>query len=131
MIFLIFFFDELKKAVPSNSKRIAAMLYRLNEYQLVLLSNYFEESQRNRLSIMGINKFFTEYYGEKIIKPNKEAYISASGIYKPNECLIIGDDKKLDIDIPRELGFNTIFINETGDIKSVEEITPMLIKKIK
>lgn len=46
------------------------MLSSLGDYELVLLSNYFEESQRNRLTAMRINDYFSEYYGEKIIKPN-------------------------------------------------------------
>ncbi len=128
--FLNIFFEELKKAIPPNPYKIAEMLYRLNEYELVLLSNYFEESQRNRLNAMGINKLFSEYYGEKTIKPNEKAYIDSAGIYHPSECLIVGDDKLLDIDIPKKLGFNTLFVNPNGDINSVEEITPQLIKKI-
>lgn len=128
--FLEIFFDELKSAVPSNSKKLFEMLNSLKDYELVLISNFFEESQRNRLKTMGINGLFSEYYGEKIIKPNKNVYINSSGIYKPSECLIVGDDKKLDIDIPQKMGFNTLFVNETGDIKSVEEITPELIDKL-
>ena len=42
---------------------------------------------------MGINDYFTEYYGEKIIKPNIEVYNQAKGIYIPQECIIVGDDK--------------------------------------
>ena len=129
-VFLEIFFEELKKAIPTNSYNINKILYNLGDYELVLLSNFFEVSQRNRLEAMGINKYFSEYYGEKIIKPNKEVYIDCSGRYNNNECLIIGDDKKLDIDIPKQMGFNTLFINELGDIKSVEEITPKLIKKL-
>lgn len=128
--FLEIFFEELKKATPLYSNGIFEMLSELKEYELVLLSNYFEESQRNRLKVMGINEFFSEYYGEKMIKPNKEVYLSAAGSYKPCECLIVGDDKILDIDIPKKLGFQTLFINEFGDLKSVEEITPQLIKKL-
>lgn len=128
--FLEIFFQELRKAIPENAEKIKSMLAAMNEYELVLLSNYFEESQRNRLKVMGINEFFSEYYGEKMIKPNKEVYLSAAVSYKPCECLIVGDDKILDIDIPKKLGFQTLFINEFGDLKSVEEITPQLIKKL-
>ena len=80
---------------------------------------------------MGINDFFSAYYGEKIIKPNELAYKSAQGMYKSYECLIVGDDKKLDIDIPKKLGFKTIYVNKKGDINSVEELSPKLIKKLK
>lgn len=129
--FLEIFFDELKRAIPSSSKRISNMLSSLKDYELVLLSNYFEESQRNRLTSMEINQYFSEYYGEKIIKPNIDAYISSAGLHKPSECVIIGDDKKLDIDIPKKLGFHTIYVSESGDIKNVEDLGVDLIRKIK
>lgn len=78
---------------------------------------------------MGINDYFTEYHGEKIIKPNIEAYQNAIGTHKSNESVIIGDDKKLDIDIPKSLGLKTIYVNLPGDIESVEQLSPDLIKK--
>lgn len=127
--FLEIFFNELKNAVPEDSSKVKDMLDSLTDYELVLLSNYFEESQRNRLTTMGINDYFTEYYGEKIIKPNIEVYNQAKGIYIPQECIIVGDDKMLDIEIPQSLGFKTIYVNETGNVKTVEEITPQLVKK--
>ena len=117
-----------KKKPELVEKCISSWKINLKDYELVLLSNYFEESQRNRLCAMGINDFFIEYYGEKIIKPNEEVYINAAGPYKPRECIIVGDDKLLDIDIPYYLGFNTIYVNEKGDIKNVEDITLKLIK---
>ena len=72
--FLNYFFDELKTAVPPDNRRLYEILASLKGYELVLLSNYFEESQRNRLTAMGINDYFSEYYGESIIKPNELAY---------------------------------------------------------
>jgi len=112
--FLEIFFHELRKAIPENAEKIKSMLATMNEYELVLLSNYFEESQRNRLTAMGINDYFSEYYGER----------QAQGIYQPSECVIVGDDKRLDIDVPKSLGFKTIYVNENGDIKRVEELSP-------
>lgn len=128
--FLEIFFQELRKAIPENAEKIKSMLAAMNEYELVLLSNYFEESQRNRLTAMGINDYFSEYYGESIIKPNELSYRQAQGIYQPSECVIVGDDKRLDIDVPKSLGFKTIYVNENGDIKKVEELFPRLIKKL-
>ena len=128
--FLEIFFQELRKAIPENAEKIKSMLAAMNEYELVLLSNYFEESQRNRLTAMGINDYFSEYYGESIIKPNELAYRQVQGIYQPSECVIVGDDKRLDIDVPKSLGFKTIYVNENGDIKRVEELSPRLIKKL-
>ena len=128
--FLSLFFAELKKAVPNDSKRIFDILSSLRDYELVILSNYFEESQRNRLKAMVINDFFTEYHGEKIIKPYSEAYLGAAGPHKPSECIIVGDDKELDIDIPKKMGFNTIWVHREGDISHINELSADLIKKI-
>ena len=127
--FLQIFFDELKSAVSANGEQIKAMLDNLNDYELVLLSNYFEISQRNRLSTMGINDYFIEYYGEKLIKPNPEVYLEAASKNAPGECIIVGDDKKLDIDTPKSLGFKTIYVNPQGDIEKVEQINKELIKQ--
>lgn len=128
--FLEIFFQELKNAIPKDSDKIKEMLSSLGDYELVLLSNYFEESQRNRLTAMGINDYFSEYHGEKIIKPNELSYRSAQWLHKPSECVIVGDDKKLDIDIPKTLGFNTIYVSKDGDINAVEELSPSLIKRL-
>ena len=46
---------------------------------------------------MKIGKYFSECYGEKLIKPNKQAYLSACGNKNPSECVMIGDDIYLDI----------------------------------
>ena len=128
--FLNYFFDELKTAVPPDNRRLYEILASLKGYELVLLSNYFEESQRNRLRTMGINDFFTEYHGEKRVKPHIEAYLSAAGPYKPSECLIIGDDKELDINIPSRLGFNTLYVHADGDIKHINDLSLEMIKRI-
>lgn len=128
--FLDIFFQELKTAIPKDNSNIIKMLSTLKDYELVLLSNFFEVSQRNRLINMGINHFFNEYYGEQITKPNKEAYLKAMGSHSPHECLIVGDNYQLDISIPQKIGLHTIFIHPNGNIKSVAEITPKLIKQL-
>ena len=65
-------------AIPDNNEELIKTIEQLSKkYELVLLSNYFEESQRGRLKNIGINKYFTEYYGEKICKPNRQAFIEA------------------------------------------------------
>ena len=107
-----------------------------NVYELVLLTNYFSESQLNRLNNMGNVHFFIECYGEKLIKPNFDAYISACGKYTPCECVIIGDDILLDIEQAQKVVLNTIFVNtkniknytiKTFEVQKVEEINVDLI----
>ena len=126
--FLEIFFQELRKAIPKNTKGIKSMLSGLSDYELVLLSNYFEESQRNRLTSMGINDFFIEYYGESIIKPNELAYRQAQGIYKPGECVVVGDDKRLDIDVPKSLGFKSESFNNKYIIVKISNPKPYIGK---
>ena len=111
------FFTHLKEAIPKNNNDVKETIaYLSTKYELVLLSNYFETSQRNRLEKMGINKYFSEFYGEKKIKPQKEAYLFATGSNNIDECLIIGDNLELDIKKPLELGFKTILISANKNI---------------
>lgn len=114
--FLSSFFKNLKEVVPLSFSDVQETIAYLSEkYELVLLSNYFEESQRNRLETMGVNKYFKEYYGEIIIKPYKEAYLLACGNHQPSSCAIIGDHVELDCKIPKELGFYTILFSEESN----------------
>lgn len=131
------FFDELKTCIPPRNELLIDIIHKLSQqYELVLLTNYFAQSQLNRLNNMGIGKYFSECYGEKIIKPNKQAYLSACGNRKPNECVMIGDDIYLDITRAKQEGLNTIFVNskkievkpEIGlVVNSVEEISKKMI----
>lgn len=137
--FIDVFFDELKFCIPDRNENLINKIEELSKnYELVLLTNYFGISQMNRLNNMGIGKFFTEVYGEELIKPNKSAYINACGYNKPKECIMIGDDLVLDIENAKNLGLNTIFVNsknvkdvnlDTIIVQSVEEIDSELINR--
>lgn len=114
--FLDKFFENLRMAVPSEYKEVEeTILYLSRKYELVLLSNFFEVSQRNRLEEMGISKYFNEFYGQNIIKPNKEVYKEACGNNLPFECIMIGDNIELDIKVPSMLGLRTILISSKED----------------
>jgi FMN phosphatase YigB (HAD superfamily) len=136
--FLDIFFDNLKYAIPKNNELLINCISELaSSYELVLLTNFFRESQMNRLNNMGIGSFFNYCYGEELIKPNKQAYINACGKYKPYECVMIGDDVYLDCIIPKELELNTILVNNknininTMVVNNVEDINLELIKKLR
>lgn len=138
--FLNIFFENLKSAIPNENPRLINTIKKLSEkYELVLLTNYFSKSQLNRLNNMGIGKYFSEWYGEKLIKPNLDAYIFACGQHKPNECVMIGDDVFLDIECPSKVGLNTILVNTkkvptdnitTTVVEKVEDINEELIENI-
>ena len=137
--FLQSFFKNLSEyAVCKKDDRLVNKMEELSKrYELVLLSNFFEESQRARLEKVGLNKFFSEYYGEEIIKPNKKAFLDALGKHKPEECIMIGDNIYIDIKAALKLNINTIWVNsksEKFDIKAkkgknVLDITEELISE--
>lgn len=106
-------------SVPKDCEKIKNMIEDLSKkYELVLLSNYFEKSQRGRLESMGINKFFHEYYGEKIMKPNHKAFEEAIGNFNPSECVMIGDNAEFDIIPAQKCGLKTIWINSKNVIRN-------------
>lgn len=121
--FLEIFFKHLKIETPENVKTVKTIEYLNSKYDLVLLSNFFEVSQRGRLETLGINHYFKEYYGEKKIKPNREIFIEACGQYNPEECLMIGDNLKLDIEPAKELGLNVIWITDQKDCSNYQKIS--------
>lgn len=133
--FVSIFFEELKICIPPKNQLLIDTMQKLSQrYELALLTNYFAESQLNRLNNMEIGQYFQECYGEQKIKPYKEAYLSACGDKKPRECVMIGDDIYLDITRAREEGLNTIWVSSKGInidknvgliVKSVEEISKL------
>ncbi len=138
--FLNIFFEELRNCVPLNTKRLEKTIEVLaNKYELVLLTNYFKESQLNRLNTIGISHLFLDCFGEQLIKPNNEIYLMACGSHEPNECVMIGDDLCLDIMKAKENGLNTIFVNSKNQkvnmldlcvVNKVEDISCELIESI-
>ena len=138
--FINIFFKELKNCIPLNNQTLKNVISELSKkYELVLLTNYFKESQLNRLNNMGIGEFFLECHGEKLIKPNKDIYLKACWKNKPSEFVMIGDNFDLDIKVPKKLGIHTILVDSKHTlidnkgivvISFVEEINANLIKKI-
>lgn len=130
--FLEVFFENLKNVVPNENKKLFNTLENLSKkYELVLLTNYFSESQLNRLNTMGVRHFFTACYGEALMKPNIDAYIQACGKNNPSECVMIGDDIYLDIECAQIAGLNTILINsENVSLGNVETIVVQRVEDI-
>lgn len=138
--FLKIYFEELKTAVPPFSLELLNNLTNLKKYyDLVILTNYFLESQMNRLKAMKIDHLFSECYGETIIKPYKESFMQAIRPFKPEECVMIGDNLNIDIFPAQNLGLHTILVNtkcydtstlDTVFVNNVEEINLDLINSL-
>ncbi len=139
--FVNIFIDELKKCIPIENEQIKYTIKQLaQKYELVLLTNYFSNSQMNRLNNMGIGEYFKDCYGEKLIKPNPMSYINACGKNKPEECVMIGDNYKLDIEGASKSGLHTIWVNLQGTkendfngvmVSKVEDITEKIINNFR
>lgn len=83
--------------------------YLSSKYELVALTNWFTNTQSERMKTANIYKYFKMVYGgELACKPNKESFIQAIGDYKPEECVMIGDDLKIDILGAKETGIKNL-----------------------
>ena len=137
--FIDCFFDNLSFLIPKDATSIEQYLQKMaRHYELVLLTNYFKESQIRRLEKMNLAKYFPECYGEEKIKPYPESFLLACQNHKPFECVMIGDNYTVDILGAQKLGLNTIFVNpshienplNSPEVKQVEEITSKFIRKL-
>lgn len=91
----------LEKCVPEEDEKLNEILkYLSKKYELVVLTNWFEDEQIKRLENINVLKYFEKVIGTENIKnkPNEEAYIEACKPYKCEECMMIGDSLKTDIE---------------------------------
>lgn len=106
-----------------NNNTINILEYLSKKYEIVALTNWYKDIQYKRLEKVGINKYFKEIYGiEDAKKPNPEAFKKAIGNNLYNECVMIGDSLKSDIEVPKELGMKTIYYNKNCKNNNENEI---------
>lgn len=132
------FFDEYLKMYDNLETKLndgvkETLEYLSKKYELVCLTNWFTESQENRLRKLDILKYFKEIYGtdKVMMKPLPESYMSAIGNFKPEECLMVGDNLNVDIKVPFELGINVYHLNKNGKtkyptIKNISDLKELL-----
>ena len=103
------------KCVPDSicQKNIETLEYLQKKYELVILTNWFADVQIKRLKKVGIYNYFKEIYEtENIkIKPNPESFKAAIGTNKPEECIMIGDNLKTDIQGALDFGIRCNLYN--------------------
>ncbi len=125
-----------EKCVPEHlpSGVLETLEYLSRKYELVTLTNWFEETQSIRLQKVGIEKYFKKIYAcDRIkIKPNKESYLTAAGDNKPQNCLMIGDNLINDIEGAKKCGMQVIYYNpkklqtQYPNIQKFEELQQIL-----
>ena len=106
---------------------IDTLKYLKSKYSLVVLTNWFTNSQKNRLRKVNILKYFDEVYGGDLVKvkPNEESFIKAMGKFKPNECVSIGDRIKIDIEPAEKLGIKTYLLGESDKYNTIKKISDL------
>ena len=108
---------------------------KMSGYSLVVLTNWFGESQIPRLQNAGIIDYFDYIVsGDLKLKPHSGAYLKAMGDYYPEECVMIGDGLLNDYIGPRSMGIESILYDKDDihhkNIVKVKRINEM-INKIK
>ena len=79
---------------------------------IVLLSNWFLKTQKDRLKKQGLLDYFDELYGGEIVmKPNRGAYIKAAGKERFENCVMIGDNYSKDILGARRIGMEGVYFS--------------------
>lgn len=106
---------------------IKTLNYLSKKYSITALTNGIKESQVKRLEVAQLKEYLEDVYdAKKYMKPDPRSFIDACGPYKPEECLMVGDDYKADIKGALNAGLEVIYLTNK---EPVEGIT--CIKKIK
>ena len=118
-----------------NKEVIDTLEYLSKKYELVVLTNWFTDAQTNRLKTAKIDKYFKEIFGgDRILKPNKQAFLTAAGNTPLDECIMIGDSYTIDIMGAYNAGIKPIFMNPKNkenknnftEIKTISELKNIL-----
>lgn len=131
--FVTVWIEYLKNCYPKiqDEGLLEVLEYLSKKYELVVLTNWFTKSQKERLNGYGILKYFKDVIGTDNIlnKPNKEAFIKACGNTKVEDCIMVGDNFNIDILGAYEVGLEAIWLNLKGIVPK-EKIKVKQIKSL-
>jgi len=100
-----------------------------NKYTLVLITDGYLQSQKNKIASLNIDKFFkkilyTDEYGRAYWKPNLGAFQIVMEYFSVNgdNCVYVGDNIEKDFFAPNQLGWETIQIKRKNGLYSNSDI---------
>lgn len=110
------FINNWGKLATQNSDGIKLLrLAQEHKLKTAVLSNVFpvQESWKKDWGIDNIDKFFFSYE-TGVQKPDKQAFINVINYFKvkPNQCLMIGDSNRKDIEPANKLGMKTLYFKK-------------------
>lgn len=90
--------------------------YLSQKYELIVYTNWFSKNQIARLKKYNLDKFFSKIYGwdDLELKPSKIGIKKIIGNDDIKEFLFIGDNIECDLEIPNQMGMDTVFFNRKG-----------------
>ena len=114
-----------------NKEVIETLKYLKDKYSMVVLTNYYKTVQEKRLEAAHIREFFEEVYASDYIpqKPAKEAFKIAMDNYKKEDCTVIGDSLRTDINPALEMGLNVIAVDYFNKLEDNKDYP--VVRKIK
>ncbi len=130
------FFNIYSHTATLLNDRTADILKDLsNNYEIVALSNWHVEQQKERLKTCSILKYFSKVYGYENagMKPNEEAFAAACDGLDYGEVLMVGDSIKIDIETPSKLGMKVLYFSphkETCKYASISSLDELLDKMV-
>ena len=95
--------------------------YLSNKYDLIVLTNWFADVQKNRLENAHILKYFSRVVGGEVCNKPK-SFEGINENYKYEECLMVGDSDRFDIEPSKKLGMKTYKINQIEDLYKLKEM---------
>ncbi len=106
--------STIKTRLFPNTHEI--LVYLKERYHLYILTNGFRETQLSKLKNCGLEIYFEKVFTSETIgvnKPNQKIFEWAvnSVNARKSECLMIGDDEKVDIIGAKQFGMDTVFFN--------------------
>ena len=88
--------------------------------EIVLLSNWFNYTQINRLKRSGLYEYFDDFVtGDMELKPYLESYRCAAELTPFDECIMIGDHYIKDYYQPKLYGMNAYFIDDKHSLRDL------------
>lgn len=120
--FIEIWLENLGECAPTTLDKevIDTLEYLKQKYDLVVLTNWFRDSQADRLKTAGINKYFSNVYAteELKMKPDKEGFETAKGNLKNDECVVVGDSLKTDVQGAINADIDVIWLDNMNIVKS-------------
>lgn len=117
------FIDEIITSVGTEWIKIVLISketieYLFSKYNLYVFTNYYQEAQTERLRRIGYLKYFkkvfgADKYGCKQFKKSFEKVLNEIEA-KPEECIMIGDDKSKDIVAANNMNMKSILYDYNG-----------------